>query len=179
MDTARCYRGEPFSMPHCVASVERRGGLVESTEARWKSCSGFPLKSFEANRPDSGFPEESRSEPNSFKATIRRRLRKANLRHCPKVGTAVEISPCAPSIADGNRLSLQQPGGRIADEKLGVAAIDSRHFKALVAGLVADLEQVHAASSRDRSAANGRQRSLDRTRAGRRRPSRCRRRCGP
>jgi hypothetical protein len=39
-----------------------------------------------------------------------------------------------------NRLSLQQPGGRIADEQLGVAAIDPQHFKALVPGLIADVE---------------------------------------
>jgi hypothetical protein len=42
-----------------------------------------------------------------------------------------------------NRLSLQQPGGRIADEKLSVAVIDPQHFKALVPGL-SDFEQVHA-----------------------------------
>jgi hypothetical protein len=41
-----------------------------------------------------------------------------------------------------NRLSLQQPGGRIAHEQLGVATIDSQHFKALMAGLVADFEEV-------------------------------------
>ena len=44
-----------------------------------------------------------------------------------------------------NRLSLQQPGGRIADEKLGIPAIHPKHFKALVPGLIADFEQVHAA----------------------------------
>jgi hypothetical protein len=49
-----------------------------------------------------------------------------------------------------NRLSLEQPGGRIADEKLGVAAIDPQHFKALVAGLVADFQQVHAPLHRGR-----------------------------
>jgi len=49
-----------------------------------------------------------------------------------------------------NPLSLQQPSGRIADEKLGVAAIHPQHFKALVPGLIADLEQVHAALHRGR-----------------------------
>jgi hypothetical protein len=34
---------------------------------------------------------------------------------------------------------------RIADEKLGIAAIYPQHFKALVPGLIADFEQVHAA----------------------------------
>jgi hypothetical protein len=36
-------------------------------------------------------------------------------------------------ITADNRLSLQQPGGRVADEKLGIAAIHPQHFKALVA----------------------------------------------
>ena len=44
-----------------------------------------------------------------------------------------------------NRLSLQQPRGCIADEQLGVAAIDAQHLERLVAGLIADLEQVDAA----------------------------------
>ena len=39
-----------------------------------------------------------------------------------------------------NRLSLQQPGGGIADEKLGIATIDPQHFEALVAGLITDFE---------------------------------------
>jgi hypothetical protein len=38
-----------------------------------------------------------------------------------------------------NRLCLQQPGGRIADEKLGVAAVDLQHLKALVACLIAEI----------------------------------------
>ena len=41
-----------------------------------------------------------------------------------------------------NRLSLQQPGGRVADEKLSVPAVHAKHLKRLVAGLVADLQQV-------------------------------------
>jgi hypothetical protein len=38
-----------------------------------------------------------------------------------------------------NRLSLQQPGGGIADEQLSVAAIDPQHFKALLPGLIPKL----------------------------------------
>ena len=44
-----------------------------------------------------------------------------------------------------NRLSLQQPGGRIADKRLGVAAINPQHFERLVAGLIADFEQGYGA----------------------------------
>ena len=40
---------------------------------------------------------------------------------------------------------LQQPHGRIADERLGVAAVHAQHLKRLVAGLIADFQQVHTA----------------------------------
>ena len=40
-----------------------------------------------------------------------------------------------------NRLSLQQPGRRIADKRLGVPAINPQHFERLMAGLIADFEQ--------------------------------------
>jgi hypothetical protein len=52
--------------------------------------------------------------------------------------------------AENFSFRYSSPAAVFADEKLGVAAIDPQHFKALVAGLVADFQQVHAALHRGR-----------------------------